>query len=68
MANNLTAVEFLAEQIDLGLSENGLKSVIQQAKEMEKKQIIDAWFDGTSNWDNTDDYYAKHYYEKTFNK
>jgi hypothetical protein len=37
-----TAVEWLEEQLDLGLSENGLKSIIKQAKEMEKEQINNA--------------------------
>lgn len=42
--------------------------IFEQANKMFEQQIIDAWFDGVSNWDNTDDYDAKHYYEKTFNK
>jgi hypothetical protein len=47
---------------------NRRDSIQAEAKEMFEQQIIDAWFDGTSNWDNTDDYDSKYYYEKTFNK
>ena len=36
----LTAVEWLTEQINLGLSERGLISAFKQAKEMEKEQIV----------------------------
>jgi hypothetical protein len=38
-----TAVEWLEEQINLGLSEKGLISAIKEAKQMEKEQIIDAY-------------------------
>jgi hypothetical protein len=37
-----TAVEWLEEQINLGLSERGLISAIKEAKQMEKEQIIEA--------------------------
>jgi hypothetical protein len=33
-----SAVEFVEKQLDLGLSENGLKSVITKAKEMENQK------------------------------
>jgi hypothetical protein len=33
-----TAVEFVEKQLDLGLSENGLKSVITKAKEIENQK------------------------------
>jgi hypothetical protein len=35
-----SAVEFVEKQLDLGLSENGLKSVITKAKEMEKQKDV----------------------------
>ena len=41
-----TSVEWLESQINLGLSERGLISAINQAKQMEKEQIIDAYEQG----------------------
>ena len=38
MKNKQTAVEWLEEQINLGLSERGLISAIKEAKQMEKEQ------------------------------
>jgi vacuolar-type H+-ATPase subunit H len=63
-----TAVEYLAEQLDLGLSENGLKSVIQQAKEMEKQQIVDAYTNEDNiQWDKQlRTRAAEQYYNETF--
>ena len=62
-----TAVEWLVEQINLGLSERGLISVIYQAKEMEKEQIIYAHVAGhnapSSTIKNLD---AEQYYNETF--
>jgi hypothetical protein len=75
MANNLTAVDFIEDYLKFkGLIINDktmpqlLVGIIKEAKEMEKQQIINAWLDGVSNWDDTDDYDAKHYYEETFKK
>jgi hypothetical protein len=45
-----------------------LSQLYNHCFELQKQQIIDAWLDGVSNWDDTDDYDEKHYYEKTFNK
>jgi len=68
----MTAVEFLSEQIRLTNIE-GLRfqlwDAIEQAKEMEKQQIIDAWDNGYDNgfvgfvaeFDS-----AKQYYDETF--
>jgi hypothetical protein len=39
MEKKQTAVEWLESQINLGLSERGLISAIDQAKQMEKEQI-----------------------------
>ena len=36
----------------------------EKAKEMERQQIIDAWWDGVSNWDNEST--AEQYYNETF--
>jgi hypothetical protein len=43
-----TAVEWLVEQLDgeRHLTENEIKRLIQQAKEMEKDNVCDAWDDG----------------------
>ena len=72
-----TAVEWLLEQIE---NKNGKEftsyytEFIEQAKEMEKQQIIDAWL---SAWKDSmvnplsDDCYqdlAEEYYNDTFNK
>ena len=44
-----TAVEWLMEHIQQKLYIKD--SVIDQAKEMEKEQIKNAWIDGVTNWD-----------------
>jgi hypothetical protein len=65
-----TAVEWLVEQIfnDVDLKDSILKLAINQAKEMEKEQIIDAYdaglFDGTM--DDVNDRMHKKYYNETF--
>jgi len=43
-----TAVEWLVEQLDgeRHLTENEIKRLIQQAKEMEKDNVCNAWNDG----------------------
>jgi hypothetical protein len=46
MEKKQTAVEWLEWQINLGLSERGLISAIQEAKQMEKEQIVDGWLNG----------------------
>jgi hypothetical protein len=60
-----SAVEWL-EQIIYDDKEFSLLEVFEQAKEKEKQQIIDAWFDGISNWDNEKE--AEQYYEQTYGK
>jgi hypothetical protein len=67
-----TAVEFLIEQLDNNLDINHswrTRQYIEQAKEMEKQQIIDAHVAGHNapsstikNWD------AEQYYNETFKK
>jgi len=58
-----SAVEWLEEQINLGLSERGLISAIKQAKQMEKEQIKDAWYDGISGGQcgTSEEYYNETY-------
>jgi hypothetical protein len=58
-----TAVEWLVEQLPL-IQQEGLRDVIEEAKEMEKEQIMNA-FDECGMWqDNYSD--SEHYYNKTF--
>ena len=61
-----TAVEWLIEQIfnEIDLKDSILKLAIKQAKEMEKKQIIDAWDNGCEDDGIIDN--AQQYYDETF--
>lgn len=71
-----TAVEWLAEKYDYvywmvkrdeispGLAEEWKKHYLEQAKEMEEKQIIEAWVDGVINWDSEKE--SQQYYNETF--
>jgi hypothetical protein len=64
-----TAVEFLESKI-FGTDTFSLSEVFEQAKEMEKQQIIDAWNDGGfggGQFTTTHDT-AEQYYNETFNK
>jgi hypothetical protein len=64
-----TAVEFLVEKLsnyDSKMIEL-FNNEINQAKEMEKQQIIDAYEDGYSDSDNTFKL-NEQYYNETFNK
>jgi hypothetical protein len=58
-----TAVEWLVEQLDgeRHLTENEIKRLIQQAKEMEKDQIIDACKQCSYSYEE-----AEQYYNETF--
>ena len=60
-----TAVEWLFEQILLTpLDIRSINKCLEQAKEMEKEQIMDAWFNGTTNWDSESS--SEQYYNETF--
>jgi hypothetical protein len=72
----MTAVEWIVEQLDK-INKHDIDGeeryiVIQMAKEMEKKQIIDSWTDGhmlgTNGWITEDYDRGIGYYCKTFNK
>jgi hypothetical protein len=78
-SNKMTAVEWLWEQIDEILpfsvdTETGIKlyNAIEQAKEMEKEQIMDAsgsgWSDGVlySNGEIWNYQSPEHYYTETY--
>jgi len=61
-----TAVEYLASVISQSgpITEDDFNSLVKQAKEMEKEQIMNA-FDECGMWqDNYSD--SEHYYNKTF--
>ena len=60
-----TAVEWLIKEIDLGLSEKGMKNAFKKAKQMEKEQIIDAHYQGYRNDIGTTEV-SEQYYNKTF--
>jgi len=66
-----TAVEWLEEKwnnYDLNVGKSGFKLLLKQAKEMENKQIIDAFQKGfiTDQWDKTKENKAEQYYNETF--
>jgi hypothetical protein len=39
-------------------------SILEKAKEMEKEQIINSWWDGCQNWDSEKE--AEQYYNETY--
>lgn len=64
-----TAIEWLESQLfELRNPTLTQIEIIEEAKEMEKQQIEDAWNNGLCNWDNTDDFNAEQYYNETFKK
>jgi hypothetical protein len=59
-----TALDWLVGELNLGLSEKGLKLAFQTALEMEKQQIIDAYHINPleAKWGNIGiDYYTETY-------
>jgi hypothetical protein len=65
MNKQQTAVEWLFEQIPAEWSSSrSAFDAYQQAKQMEKEQIIAAWNDITTNFDGESD--AERYYNKTY--
>jgi hypothetical protein len=73
MENKQTAVAWLAEQFEESYSyiNEIFKETIEQAKEMEKEQIIDAVNFGQTNYTDTtieDKEIAKQYYKETYGK
>jgi hypothetical protein len=59
----MTAVEWLFEQLDISQGYESAIEILQQAKEMEKQQIIDAWI-ATDN--ELQRMAAEQYYNETF--
>ncbi len=65
------AVEWLVEQLDgeRHLTENEIKRVIEQAKEMEKEQIKNAYYTGwADDVEDNRDREAEQYYNETYNQ
>jgi hypothetical protein len=65
----MTAIEWLVEQLKVNnyISDNA-HWLIDEAKEMEKQQLIDAYVIGAKNQIYGVDLSGLEYYEKTFNK
>ena len=64
-----TAVEWLIEELEMNiLWTDKARKAVQQAKEMEKEQIIDAFNNGfsTTQWDKIKENKAEQYYNETF--
>jgi hypothetical protein len=65
MENKQTAVEWLAEQINPDMKTmqgNIIQDLLEQAKQMEKEQIMEA----AERWRGTD--FAERYYNETYGK
>ena len=62
----LTAVEWLVEQLapSVSLQQKYIDELLEQAKQMEKEQIIDAYDKGEFNQGCNED--AEQYYNKTY--
>jgi hypothetical protein len=66
----MTSIEWLIDK--LGISEITHKKLFEQAKEMHKQEIIDAYTEGRFNYEDFDRGLVKlkqpkEYYQKTFN-
>jgi hypothetical protein len=55
-----TAVEWLLDSLDYNQNMLGIKEIIDQAKEMEREQIIEAYCNGDDNIS------AQQYYNETY--
>ena len=59
-----TAIEWLEQEM---LKPNlSMKEILEQAKEMEKERIINAWKAGDGKYDKVADKLAKQYYEQKY--
>jgi hypothetical protein len=61
-----TAVSWLVEEFDLTSESPIIKNVVEQAKQMEKEQIIDAHNIGRNDKHNDFDREGEQYYNETF--
>jgi hypothetical protein len=64
----MTAVDFLVETIDKKYINAFITRIVEQAKEMEKQQIIDAFEDGYSFGYRDNGKMGSEYYNETFKK
>jgi hypothetical protein len=63
----LTAVEWLVEELTKqNMFMHLFAKEIEQAKEMEKKQIVNAWFGGYLNGEIKSELKSEQYYNETF--
>lgn len=63
-----TAIEWLVEQFNEIHTQRKWKEITDQAKEMEKQQIIDAYSEGDINGIMNAEKRAEQYYNETFKK
>lgn len=61
-----TAVEWLFDQLefDESVSMDNIEEIFNQAKEMEKVQVKNAWIDAVTNWDSEKE--VEDYIKETF--
>jgi hypothetical protein len=60
----MTSIEWLIDQLPL-IQQEGLRDVWEQAKEMHKQEIIEAWEDGIDSFSTRS---SEQYYQETFKK
>jgi hypothetical protein len=63
----MTAVEWLVDQFEQVHTQRKWKEIIEQAKEMEKQQIIDAYQQGFNNAYFGNPLSKEQYYKETYN-
>jgi hypothetical protein len=65
---NKSAVEWLFEQLDISQGYESAIEIFQQAKEMEKQQIVETWHNGYENQSPMidEDNCGEQYYNETF--
>jgi len=68
MRNRQTAVEWLTEKLRIEFGFAFSDNILEQAKEMEKQQIIDAYSEGDVNGIMNNEMRAEQYYNEQFNK
>jgi hypothetical protein len=68
MRNRQTAVEWLTEKLRIEFGFAFSDNILEQAKEIEKQQIIDAYQQGFNNAYFSNPLNPEQYYNETFNK
>ena len=67
-----TAVEWLFENLEIGQGYGSAIKILEQAKKMEKQQIVDFFIKGQNTYPSEhvldNQQIAEQYYNKTFNK